>query len=141
SHAFHSTNHEVARHNRADAFRWTRDDQASCLQLEQARQVGDRFSDMPDHLGNIALLTRLAVHFQRNGRVVDVSDALSRVDRPHGCAVIEGLTDFPGTALFLGLALEVATGHVQTDGEDRKSTRLNSSHVKISYAVFCLKNK
>src|SRR5699024_4819912 len=25
--------------------------------------------------------------------------------------------------------------------EDRKSTRLNSSHVSISYAVFCLKNK
>src|SRR5690606_41701322 len=25
--------------------------------------------------------------------------------------------------------------------EDRKSTRLNSSHVKNSYAVFCLKNK
>src|SRR5690606_20503992 len=28
-----------------------------------------------------------------------------------------------------------------TDGKDRKSTRLNSSHVKISYAVFCLKKK
>src|SRR5690606_39520773 len=27
------------------------------------------------------------------------------------------------------------------DGKDRKSTRLNSSHVKISYAVFCLKKK
>src|SRR5690606_41085740 len=27
------------------------------------------------------------------------------------------------------------------DREDRKSTRLNSSHVKISYAVFCLKKK
>src|SRR5690606_41985101 len=26
-------------------------------------------------------------------------------------------------------------------GSDRKSTRLNSSHVKISYAVFCLKKK
>src|SRR5436853_3389091 len=26
-------------------------------------------------------------------------------------------------------------------GEDRKSTRLNSSHLGISYAVFCLKNK
>src|SRR5207249_11825153 len=26
-------------------------------------------------------------------------------------------------------------------GEDRKSTRLNSSHVSISYAVFCLKKK
>src|SRR5215813_5808601 len=27
------------------------------------------------------------------------------------------------------------------DGRDRKSTRLNSSHVRISYAVFCLKKK
>src|SRR6266496_5490681 len=26
-------------------------------------------------------------------------------------------------------------------GSDRKSTRLNSSHVEISYAVFCLKKK
>src|SRR5690606_40285102 len=28
-----------------------------------------------------------------------------------------------------------------TEFQDRKSTRLNSSHVKISYAVFCLKKK
>src|SRR5688500_19285412 len=27
------------------------------------------------------------------------------------------------------------------DGQDRKSTRLNSSHLVISYAVFCLKKK
>src|SRR5690349_23953466 len=27
------------------------------------------------------------------------------------------------------------------DSRDRKSTRLNSSHVEISYAVFCLKKK
>src|SRR3712207_8468722 len=27
------------------------------------------------------------------------------------------------------------------DGPDRKSTRLNSSHANISYAVFCLKKK
>src|SRR5207249_9999744 len=27
------------------------------------------------------------------------------------------------------------------EGQDRKSTRLNSSHVSISYAVFCLKKK
>src|SRR5699024_11477996 len=31
-------------------------------------------------------------------------------------------------------------GHVRAVG-DRKSTRLNSSHVSISYAVFCLKKK
>src|SRR3712207_7790016 len=29
----------------------------------------------------------------------------------------------------------------QRDQEDRKSTRLNSSHANISYAVFCLKKK
>src|SRR5437868_8798886 len=29
----------------------------------------------------------------------------------------------------------------QRDRQDRKSTRLNSSHVSISYAVFCLKKK
>src|SRR5690606_41970574 len=29
----------------------------------------------------------------------------------------------------------------QQQEQDRKSTRLNSSHVKISYAVFCLKKK
>src|SRR3712207_7402125 len=30
---------------------------------------------------------------------------------------------------------------VNSRGEDRKSTRLNSSHANISYAVFCLKKK
>src|SRR3712207_7170487 len=34
-------------------------------------------------------------------------------------------------------AVEVGVGPVQ----DRKSTRLNSSHANISYAVFCLKKK
>src|SRR2546430_2781040 len=30
---------------------------------------------------------------------------------------------------------------VESGGSDRKSTRLNSSHSQISYAVFCLKKK
>src|SRR5688572_32561087 len=34
--------------------------------------------------------------------------------------------------------LDVALGEID---EDRKSTRLNSSHSQISYAVFCLKKK
>src|SRR5690349_24798268 len=58
-------------------------------------------------------------------------------------------TLFPYTTLFRsgfytlyytdGLRLEgaVAAAHLV----DRKSTRLNSSHVEISYAVFCLKKK
>src|SRR5437868_6714647 len=32
-------------------------------------------------------------------------------------------------------------GCVESSSRDRKSTRLNSSHVSISYAVFCLKKK
>src|SRR5256884_2514448 len=35
----------------------------------------------------------------------------------------------------------VIVGGAGVDGEDRKSTRLNSSHGYISYAVFCLKKK
>src|SRR3712207_8473699 len=37
---------------------------------------------------------------------------------------------------YLGLR-----GNVEEGREDRKSTRLNSSHANISYAVFCLKKK
>src|SRR5690606_39288580 len=43
-----------------------------------------------------------------------------------------------GTAAFLERC--AALGSIRVEG-DRKSTRLNSSHVKISYAVFCLKKK
>src|SRR5690606_40095022 len=59
-------------------------------------------------------------------------------------------TLFPYTTLFRSLmAHDLATTPVsglraQLCGDahlDRKSTRLNSSHVKISYAVFCLKKK
>src|SRR2546426_5918203 len=45
-----------------------------------------------------------------------------RIDRRRGINVGKGATD------------------EETDG-DRKSTRLNSSHLVISYAVFCLKKK
>src|SRR5690625_5333612 len=36
---------------------------------------------------------------------------------------------------------EVSLSADSTFSQDRKSTRLNSSHVAISYAVFCLKKK
>src|SRR3712207_8557223 len=59
-------------------------------------------------------------------------------------------TLFPYTTLFRSerLALEVIRHHRLLElylaehlGVDRKSTRLNSSHANISYAVFCLKKK
>src|SRR5690625_6242158 len=42
-------------------------------------------------------------------------------------------------AIAAPLAIDTTAGTGQA--ADRKSTRLNSSHVSISYAVFCLKNK
>src|SRR5690606_41839737 len=38
-------------------------------------------------------------------------------------------------------AVQHSVGGSEPWRRDRKSTRLNSSHVKISYAVFCLKKK
>src|SRR5690625_5958796 len=37
--------------------------------------------------------------------------------------------------------LDAESGELTVVAQDRKSTRLNSSHVAISYVVFCLKNK
>src|SRR5690625_6457753 len=53
--------------------------------------------------------------------------------------IIDGLLAFP--SLLLALALVAALGGNLTNIIDRKSTRLNSSHVAISYAVFCSKKK
>src|SRR5690606_24393524 len=39
------------------------------------------------------------------------------------------------------ISVDEAARTTKTERLDRKSTRLNSSHVKISYAVFCLKKK
>src|SRR5690348_17701875 len=44
--------------------------------------------------------------------------------------------------IFENLSFQVRKGEMLAIvGEDRKSTRLNSSHPSISYAVFCLKKK
>src|SRR2546426_8194468 len=39
----------------------------------------------------------------------------------------------------IGASLRTSTAHLHRGPRDRKSTRLNSSHLVISYAVFCLK--
>src|SRR3712207_7595148 len=44
----------------------------------------------------------------------------------------------PAFAVDNGTAIQIQV--IPTGDEDRKSTRLNSSHANISYAVFCLKN-
>src|SRR5690606_39860438 len=68
-----------------------------------------------------------------------------------GCGeIIEHLLDMSFSQVLDGLGLEdnfILHDEVREiklssrPRPDRKSTRLNSSHVKISYAVFCLKKK
>src|SRR3712207_7862283 len=73
---------------------------------------------------------RLSVQLQREAR--NARGAGDRRDRLP--ALLEDL------ALF-DVQLEVGRDPAETVGGDRKSTRLNSSHANISYAVFCLKKK
>src|SRR2546430_2858523 len=47
----------------------------------------------------------------------------------------------PSISDKLNALLDVGLGYLQLGQADRKSTRLNSSHSQISYAVFCLKKK
>src|SRR3712207_7839224 len=41
----------------------------------------------------------------------------------------------------IAMSTAISLSHDMFDAADRKSTRLNSSHANISYAVFCLKKK
>src|SRR5256885_11863763 len=60
-----------------------------------------------------------------------------------------GITFTPGAPRPFTVTLEIhhndrrfgAVHALDVSGRDRKSTRLNSSHLVISYAVFCLKKK
>src|SRR5690606_40751898 len=59
--------------------------------------------------------------------------------------IVQPLAPVPGRQIDSMYAAPLADGviliGIHEQQVDRKSTRLNSSHVKISYAVFCLKKK
>src|SRR5437773_9768219 len=69
------------------------------------------------------------------------------IPRPPRSTLFPYTTLFRSTAAALGLRGGGSGRHGRghplraADGADRKSTRLNSSHITISYAVFCLKKK
>src|SRR2546430_11408947 len=71
------------------------------------------------------------------------SDGDPRVDIP---SLVPRLERGSFSMLFMGDATEQAQADLllsptSLGARDRKSTRLNSSHSQISYAVFCLKKK
>src|SRR2546430_16561467 len=62
----------------------------------------------------------------------------------HDALPISAFLDTPSTALIM--LADLPSAHMRARipsavSSDRKSTRLNSSHSQISYAVFCLKKK
>src|SRR5437870_11244888 len=99
--------------------------------------------------GRVCLRPRKAFHVLRAGAVTRAPTLArsrqidrDRVSEQHGR--VPEASNAPSRAG----PLAARYGHVRDrdhaqnrEAEDRKSTRLNSSHVAISYAVFCLKKK
>src|SRR5947209_15146931 len=71
----------------------------------------------------------------------DISAAEQAVRR--SCELLQDLGEvgYRYNAVSQLAASLAALGRLDEAEEDRKSTRLNSSHANISYAVFCLKKK
>src|SRR5258707_4343584 len=84
-------------------------------------------------VGNLSFNTTendLQDTFAAHGTVLEANLMMDRATgRPRGFAFITMSTD------------QEAQSAINALNGDRKSTRLNSSHANISYAVFCLKKK
>src|SRR5690349_24169283 len=74
--------------------------------------------------------------------VPELVDAIAAGNVKVANALGSGLIETPAIIPFLnGLSRQLLAEPLKLPSVDRKSTRLNSSHVEISYAVFCLKKK
>src|SRR5690606_39704824 len=80
------------------------------------------------HTGATAVALTAAAALLAGCSSGDTSDDPLAGEKAEAGTVVVGSNNFAESTLLADIY-----------GEDRKSTRLNSSHVKISYAVFCLK--
>src|SRR5690554_410711 len=105
---------------------------------------------VPGHeiVGRVEAVGKEVTRFKA-GDVVGVGCMVESCKHCHSCD--EGLEQycengFTGTynsnkSKYGGITYGGYSENIVVEEEDRKSTRLNSSHVRISYAVFCLKKK
>src|SRR3712207_8669300 len=79
----------------------------------------------------------------RSGRIIHTGQyaGVSPLESSFAHAAIRHTSKPPGGHVVPAEAGRRAGDQDLLAGEDRKSTRLNSSHANISYAVFCLKKK
>src|SRR5207249_11141869 len=73
------------------------------------------------------------------GLVGPEGHAVEQLERRRALELHVGLAHELDQELGCKLAVELPAVRTPNVAQDRKSTRLNSSHVSISYAVFCLK--
>src|SRR5437868_12285128 len=86
-------------------------------------------------LGAIAVFFAFAYFARAVGWLSDPGIAAGWTDQ----AAQYGIVAVPVALLMIGGEFDLSAGvMIGSSGLDRKSTRLNSSHVSISYAVFCL---
>src|SRR2546426_7908996 len=85
------------------------------------------------------------MHIGRNGATrflaVVASALLSACGKPVETSTPEKLPDTPIFSRTTSSTTTADVASISIGRRDRKSTRLNSSHLVISYAVFCLKKK
>src|SRR3712207_3279001 len=116
-----------------------RDDDALARPSSQGRQTNANLFDATFHCANPNIVPDPKGPFDENVNAVDETAA----------DILKGETDTKrGGAEDGGDGSPTGANNRQDNGaadginaEDRKSTRLNSSHANISYAVFCLKKK
>src|SRR5690554_7127707 len=92
---------------------------------------------LAQHRVRFVAIDSILAHGFENLFLLDL--AIFRQGRQCGHGYVETVYLEEAAQLLAGITAAKAVGaqsHV-----DRKSTRLNSSHVRISYAVFCLKKK
>src|SRR5439155_7730815 len=86
----------------------------------------------------LSLHDALPIYARKREAILLAVDADQQVTAAHGSRLKPRLGPAAKVALILRPARSI---WLPVPSVDRKSTRLNSSHVAISYAVFCLKKK
>src|SRR2546430_5213591 len=82
--------------------------------------------------------TDVVIFDEESRKSPEVIKAPTDLKRPE-LAIVKALGKYQGRTEQFALVSHATT--IATNSLDRKSTRLNSSHSQISYAVFCLKKK
>src|SRR5690625_2975553 len=107
--------HHVALLHGADTCRRSGHDQIARLQFEQLGEKRNHLGHLPDHLGKVALLAHLPIDLQPDRTLIKMSAFGYRNKRSTGPGLLKGLSDIPGAAELLCLALKITPRHVEAD--------------------------